>query len=109
MYNIDKLYGLSDLAIIAQLGNYIKQKRIEQQLTQQMVAAACRLDRVTLSEIENGRPCSILTVIKVLRVLNQLEQLGFIMDTNPLISPLLLQKLQGKQTKRVREKKILNS
>jgi transcriptional regulator with XRE-family HTH domain len=64
---------LSDDAIIKKIGDFVKNQRLEQNMTQQDLATKAGINRTTLSELELGRRCQLLTLIQVLRILNQLQ------------------------------------
>jgi len=66
---------MSDPAIIKELGQQLKRLRLKSNLTQQELSERSGLFRSTISEIENGRIASILSLIQILRALNQLELL----------------------------------
>lgn len=99
MGNTTNLYGLSDRAILKEIGRRLKRKRLEQNLTQQSLAKTAGLNRTTISEAENGVSFSIQTLIQILRALRALDQLdAFLPD--PGLSPLQLAKLKGKERQR---------
>lgn len=98
------IYGMSDQAILAEIGTRLKRRRLNRNLTQHEVADQAGLTRTTVGEFERGAPASMLTLIRILRVLGALEELeSFLPDTGP--SPLQLAKLQGKQRQRASRKK----
>lgn len=99
MGNTMNFYGLSDRAILKEIGQRLKRKRLEQNLTQQSLAKTAGLNRTTISEAENGVSFSIQTLIQILRALRALDQLdAFLPD--PGLSPLQLAKLKGKERQR---------
>lgn len=93
--------AMSDPAIIKHLGGFLKQKRVEQNKTQEQVATAAGINRSTLSQIENGVSSNIITFIQILRVLDLLYLLNDF-QIKQQISPLQLAKLE--QSKRLRAK-----
>jgi DNA-binding XRE family transcriptional regulator len=96
--NID-WFAMSDVAILEQLGNFIKETRLQQNKTQEQVAQDAGINRTTLSQIENGAGGNMLSYIQLLRVLNKLHLFnGF--QVKQQLSPLQLAKLE--QNKRVR-------
>ena len=90
------LYALSDSAILRELGGSLRQVRLNRNQSQQAVADAAGIDRATLSQIEHGRPTSLLTFVQLLRTLEQLELLEA-MITKAEISPLAMARLAKKQ------------
>jgi transcriptional regulator with XRE-family HTH domain len=100
---IDKSYGnwdsMSDAALAAHIGHFVKETRIAQNRTQESVAISAGISRSTLSLLEKGETVTIATLLQVLRVLNQLHVLeAFNVVTN--ISPLQLAKMQQKKRNR---------
>jgi transcriptional regulator with XRE-family HTH domain len=92
----------TDNALLAQIGNFIKEMRISENKTQQQIADAAGINRSTYTHIENGKGSSMLHFIKVLRALNALYLLKNFEWHIP-ISPIALAKAQ--QTKRQRASK----
>ena len=100
---IVNVYGMSDQAILEEIGARLKRRRLNRNLTQQEVAEKAGLTRTTVGEFERGASSSMLTLIRILRVLGALEELdSFLPDTGP--SPLQLAKLQGRQRQRASRK-----
>jgi transcriptional regulator with XRE-family HTH domain len=93
---------LSDVALQAMIGQFIQQSRLRQNKSQQQVADAAGINRSTLSQIENGRGGTLLTMIQILRVLDQVSFLKvFQVEERP--SPLYLAKMEMKKRKRSRK------
>ena len=98
------IYGMSDQAILTEIGGRLKRRRLNRNLTQQEVADQAGLTRMTVGEFERGASSSMKTLIRILRVLGALEELeNFLPDTGP--SPLQLAKLQGRQRQRASRKR----
>ena len=93
-----KLSGLSDAAIVAQIGNYIKNTRIQYNKTQAQVANESGLNRWTISKIENGESITLSSLIQILRALQQLYLLENF-QFKEQISPLEYAKLKKNQQK----------
>jgi|SRR5690606_13586372 len=89
---------MTDVAIVAQIGHYIKQTRIKQNKTQAQLAEAAGLNRWTISQIENGESITLSSLIQLLRALDVLYVLdGF--NFQEEISPLKYAKLKKQQRK----------
>ncbi len=97
--NIMSLYGMSDRAILREIGRRLKQKRLDKNVSQQKLAESAGLNRATVSEIEQGNPFAMLTFIQILRALDALEELDSLLP-DPGISPLQLAKMKGKARRR---------
>ncbi len=95
--------ALSDKALAELIGRFVKEKRIEQNKTQDVLARAAGISRSTLSLLEKGEAVTLATLLQVLRVLDQLHLLDvFIIQTTP--SPMQLAKMESKTRKRARGK-----
>ena len=93
------VYGMSDRAILRQIGRRLKKYRLRQNLTQQQLADRAGVSRPTISDMERGKPFELLTLIQVLRALRSLEAVDAFLP-EPGISPLQLAKLRGKERQR---------
>ena len=72
--NSSNWYNLSDIAIASQLGRFLRQIRLEQNLTQENLAVKAGLSRSAIYELENGKcATSLITIIQVLRTLEHLH------------------------------------
>ncbi len=91
--------SMSDVAIMEQIGRFIKDTRIQQNKTQEETAEAAGLHRTTLSQIENGSGGTLLSIIQILRVLGQLHLLQQF-QVSQVISPLKLAQLEKEKRQR---------
>lgn len=90
---------MSDKALAEQIGAFIKHHRLEQDKTQDALAADAGISRSTLSLLERGETVNLSTLIQVLRVLDQLQVMNaFVVQET--ISPLELARLEKKKRKR---------
>lgn len=99
MNDISYNSAYSDVAILREIGEFIKSKRIDQNLTQDEVADRAAISRSTLSLAERGENIAMINLLKILRVLDALyvfEQFRI----QPKISPLQLAKEDEKKRKR---------
>ena len=92
----------SDNALQVMIGQFIQQSRIRQNKSQQQVADAAGINRSTLSQIENGRGGTLLTLIQILRVLDQISFLK-VFQVEEKASPLYLAKMEMKKRRRTRK------
>jgi putative transcriptional regulator len=97
--NIMDWYGMSDKAIIRDIGKRLKQIRLNKNITQQELSKKSGVHRTTISKIETGQQISLLTLIQVLRGLGELQRLENIIPEE-IVSPMQLARLQGKKRKR---------
>ncbi len=83
--------SMSDVAIGKKIGEFVKHHRVLQNRTQTDVSSDAGISRSTLSLLERGEKVHLMSLIRVLRVLNLLYVFSdFKIDRQ--ISPLLLAK-----------------
>src|SRR5665647_55027 len=95
--------SMSDKALAGHIGSFVRHHRLEQNKTQDMVAHAAGISRSTLSLLERGETVTLATLIRVLRVLDQLQVMEAFSVENR-ISPLLLARIQKDKKQRARGK-----
>lgn len=93
------IYGMSDKAILREIGQRLRRRRLEKNLTQQKLADVAGVNRTTISEMERGNPFGVLTLIGALRALDSLDSVDAFMP-DPGVSPLQLARMRGKQRQR---------
>lgn len=92
-------YGFSDKEIAGILCERIKRKRLNHNITQKDLAAKAGLHKNTISKYERGNDITIVTLIQILRALDELDFIDkFIPDQE--VSPIELLKLKGKERNR---------
>ena len=96
--------AMNDSAIIAAIGSYIKQQRLEQNKTQAQLAYEAGINRWTLGQIENGQSVTLSSLVQILRVLDLLHVLK-IFTIEEKISPIEYAKLKEKKRKRASSNK----
>ena len=94
---------MSDKALTEHVGRFVKEKRLEQNKTQAILAHDAGISRSTLSLLEKGETVTLQTLIQVLRTLDQLYVLD-VFSVQTLVSPMLLAKMELKKRKRARSK-----
>ncbi|MFC2097477.1 helix-turn-helix domain-containing protein [Bacteroidota bacterium] len=97
------LVQMSDVAIVKQIGSYIRHMRLQQNKTQAQLAEMAGLNRWTISQIENGESITLTSLIQILRALDSLYVLNTF-EVLDEISPLEYAKLKKQQKIRVRNK-----
>jgi transcriptional regulator with XRE-family HTH domain len=95
--------SMSDVALAHTIGSFIKHQRTQQNKTQNELAKLAGMSRSTLSLLERGEPVNLMSLLQVLRVLNQLHVLESFL-VKPQISPIQLAEEQKKVRYRVRKK-----
>ena len=84
-----------------ELGIRVRRERIANGLKQKELAAKAAVSVDTLSALENGRPVTTQTLARVLGALGYQNALDEVLPP-PVVSPIDMQKLEGKQRQRVR-------
>lgn len=92
------LSNMSSSAIAEELGNRLKQARLNANLTQSDLALSAGLSRKVLMNAEKGK-AQLENVIAILLSLNMADQLDLFIPKQG-ISPLQLAKLKGKERQR---------
>lgn len=96
-------FPMSDQAICELIGKFVKHHRLAKNLTQAELAHRCGVHRTTILDIEKGKSVSLLTIIQVLRILDQLQVFReFILQ--PEISPIMVADAMMKSKKRASKK-----
>ncbi|WGL99609.1 helix-turn-helix transcriptional regulator [Arsenophonus sp. aPb] len=92
------IFEKSASAIAAELGERLKQARLNHDLTQAEVAEMSGISRKTVLNAEKGN-VQLENLIAIMAALNLLEQLDLLLPKQD-ISPIQLAKLQGKKRQR---------
>ena len=93
--------SMTDKALVAYIGTFVKHHRLEQNKTQDDLAHAAGISRSTLSLLERGETVTLATLIQVLRVLDQLHVME-VFSVQKTVSPLLLAKMEKEARQRAR-------
>lgn len=95
---------LTDEAILTELGGRLTQRRLELQLTQEMLAEQAGVAKRTVERIEAGATAQMSTLIRLLRALGLLDRLdSLVPEGGP--RPMDLLKLKGKERQRASGKR----
>ena len=100
-------HTMSDNALAAVFGAFIKHHRLEQNKTQSAVAKEAGISRWTLVEFEKGKRSNIITLIQLLRALNLLQVMDQFRISSQM-SPLKLAEMELAKRKRASRKKSPN-
>lgn len=92
---------LSDAAVLELLGERISRYRLNKNLTQAQLAKDAGVSLSTLNRMESGSSSQINNLVRVLRALNLLENIGLLVP-EPATSPIQQAKLAGKTRQRAR-------
>jgi transcriptional regulator with XRE-family HTH domain len=94
---------MSDKALAEHIGNFVREKRLARNKTQQQLSNEAGISRSTLSLLEKGEVVTLATLLQVLRVLDQLQVLD-VFTIRPLVSPIQAAEMELKMRKRARGK-----
>lgn len=97
-------YLVSDRALLKIMGQKIKQLRLGANLSQKALAERCGLSDFSISQIENGKNTSVLSLLMVLRALKELDMLNRFFEEE-LISPIAYAEVmrKGRKPQRIRK------
>ena len=98
-----ELENISPAAIAEEIGNRLKQARLNADLTQAEVASLSGLDRRTILNAEKGK-VQLENLVAILVSLGMADQLNMLLPVQE-ISPLQLAKLKGKKRQRASRSK----
>jgi transcriptional regulator with XRE-family HTH domain len=102
----NNLKAMNDVSLLKLLGAFVKHQRLEQNKTQGQLAKEAGINRSTLSEFEQGKRSNTLTLIQLLRALDQLHLFENFKIVEK-ISPIQLAKLQQKKRKRASKNTLI--
>lgn len=106
-FSIIELKRMTDDMVIKTIGDYIRHIRLEKNLTQAELADRSGVHRTTIRDLELGKRSTLLTLIQVLRSLDQLQTLKNFKVSKEL-SPLELAKIEMSERKRASGSKADN-
>ena len=103
----NKISTKSDSAIVRELCTNLKQMRLNRNISQTKLAELSGLDRGTISRMENGRAATLLTLVQVLRAMDNLSVLDTFKEEQE-ISPLQIMKQQESLRKKASPQKSIS-
>lgn len=77
-----EIYAKIDELILQDLCTKLKKARQNAKMTQAELAKRSGLQRVHISRIENGQNFNVMSLIKLLRALDKLENIEMLLDAN---------------------------
>lgn len=102
-YGYMDVYALTDDAIMRQIGSKLKELRIIKGMKQTELSQASGVSVFTISAVENGKSTSLLTIIQILRALENLDYLNQFFQQQEM-SPIAYAKLMEKNKRKERVK-----
>ncbi len=101
---MDSTNNLTDAAILTELGNRIDRCRLHLHLTQADLAEQAGVSKRTVERLEAGASVQLSTFIRILRVLNLLQELEKLIPEVG-VRPMDMLLLKGKERKRASTKR----
>jgi putative transcriptional regulator len=102
-----KFENMSPFAIAEELGNRLKQARLNVDLTQAEVASRAGLNRRTILNAEKGK-VQLENLVAILVSMDMTDQLNMFIPVQEM-SPIQLAKLKGKERQRASKSKKRNT
>lgn len=96
---------MTNAAILQTLGERLKEYRLRRNLQQAELARYAGVNISTVSRIEKGQNIMIDSYLRIMRVLDMLDNLDEFIPEPPR-SPLLMKKLMGKKKQRIKKSKV---
>ena len=94
---------MSNQAILLEIGRRVRDIRIRKNIQQKELATGSGVGLSTVIRLEKGDTIAVEKLICILRYMDMLENLENLFP-KPVLSPILMRKLQGKNRIRVRKK-----
>lgn len=98
----------SDQHVLQQIGARIHQYRLNRNMTQASLAEEAGISKSTIERLEDGRSVQLQKLIRVLRVLDLVDNLDTLIP-EPAVSPLQQLNLSGRSRKRASSSKSKTS
>lgn len=99
-------YVLSDRTLLKEIGQKVKQLRLGARMSQKVLAGRCGLSEFSISQIENGKNTSVLSLLMVLRALKAMDMLYRFFEEEPM-SPIAYAEVMRKSRKPQRIRKSI--
>jgi transcriptional regulator with XRE-family HTH domain len=97
-------YGMTNEVVVKHLCSNLKQMRLNKNLSQEDLAENSGVSRVTISRMERGQAINLLTMVQLLRALDNLDILNYL-NIEPEISPMMVMEERSKYRKKASPKK----
>jgi transcriptional regulator with XRE-family HTH domain len=98
-FSTNELKRMTDDRVIQAIGEFVRSARLERNWTQAQLGERAGVHRTTVRDLEWGKRSTLLTLIQVLRSLDELQTLKHF-KASKVLNPLELAKLEAKQRKR---------
>lgn len=99
MINFHPWYSLTENQILEELGKRLKSIRLNSNMSQKELGEIIGKGPDEISRIENGKPITMISFLRVLRALNILESIDNAIKS-PGVSPIQMMDFESKKRKR---------
>ena len=103
--NLNDVYWASNTELMNVIGEKVKTIRLNINMTRDELQEASGVHKKTISDLENGKNVTLLTLIAVLRGLEELNLLERLLE-DEIINPIALAELHGNIPKRASRKSL---
>jgi len=100
-----KFSSMDNQGVLKEIGERIRRERLNQNMTQAILARKAGVSRRLIFDLERGSGCGLSSFVEILRALKKLDQLDMFLP-DPGISPLQLAKLKGRERQRASSGKV---
>jgi transcriptional regulator with XRE-family HTH domain len=96
---------LTDAAVLEELGQRLRQTRLNRNLTQARLAEEAGVSAPTINQLEHGKPIQLTTLVRAMRVLDLLDGLEAAVPEPPP-SPIDQLRRRGKERRRASSSQV---
>ena len=97
--------GLTDGAVLEELGQRLRKSRLNRNLTQARLAEEAGVSAPTVNQLEHGKPVQLTTLVRTMRVLDLLDGLEAAVPEPPP-SPIDQFRRRGQERRRASSNRI---
>jgi transcriptional regulator with XRE-family HTH domain len=97
-------FAMTNEKVVSHLCANLKQMRLNQNLSQEELSEKSGVSRITISRMERGQAINLLTMVQLLRAMENLDILNNF-NIEPEISPMMVMEEREKYRKKASPKK----
>ncbi|MDB4500602.1 helix-turn-helix domain-containing protein [Akkermansiaceae bacterium] len=98
--NIEELFDGDDASLEETIGHRIKRHRLDLNISQVELSDKAGVARRTITSVENGKGCTLSTLIRLLRAMDKLDLLSSLFQEPEMTPRQLKLKQHGKEQRR---------
>jgi transcriptional regulator with XRE-family HTH domain len=96
--------SMTDKGVLEEIGSRLRQQRLAMNMSQIELAQKAGVGRIVVQKLENGKNCTTKGLIRIMRVLGEIEKLNLIY-TEQGPSPMDLVNMKGHERERASGKR----